>query len=94
MLGMSEIACRAGFHHAPRVHHDDAVAERHHERQVVADGNEARVVLFDHLVENPEHLHRDEHVERAGRLIGDEKSYGEANSEFSESTYEPDIPSE
>ena len=54
MLGVGEIACGAGFHHAPRVHHDDAVAERHHERQVMADENKARIVPFDHFVENPE----------------------------------------
>ena len=59
--------------HAARIHHQHAVAEGRDELEIVRDEDQAHAALGDELVENAQHLHRDRHVERRGRLVGDEQ---------------------
>ena len=58
---------------AAGVHHEDAVAERRDEAEVVADEDQAHAALGDEAVEDAEHLELDGNVERRGRLVGDQE---------------------
>ena len=57
-----------------RVHHEDAVAHLGHDPQVVRDQDDRGLGLLLDALEDFEDLRLDRHVERRGRLVGDQES--------------------
>ena len=72
-LAAREVAGVHLLHHPSRVHDENPVAEGRHEPQVVRHEDEAHAAPGDELVEDGEHLQLDRHVERGGRLVGDQQ---------------------
>ena len=64
----------AGLHHAPQVHHHDAVRDVADHAQVVADEQVRELKLLAQADEEVEHLRLDRHVERCHRLVADEEA--------------------
>jgi hypothetical protein len=59
--------------HLPGVHHDHPVARLGHHAQVVGDQDDAHPQLGLELVDELQDLRLDRHVERGGRLVGDQQ---------------------
>ena len=55
------------------VHHGDPVAQVGQHRQVVADHQQPDVELRDQVLQHVEHLRLHHHVQRGGRLVGDDQ---------------------
>jgi hypothetical protein len=62
----------AGLDHAPAVHHHDPVGHLGDDPEVVGDQDRAGVGLLLGSLEDLEDLRLDRHVERGGRLVGDQ----------------------
>ena len=73
MTGPLKLARPNLLHDPARVHHQHAVAERGDELEVVADEDQPHAALGDEVVEDAQHFELHRHVERRGRLIGDQK---------------------
>ena len=58
---------------AAGIHDQDAVAERGHQLEIVADEDEAHAAGADEIVEDRQHLHLHGDVEGGGGLVGDEE---------------------
>ena len=67
-----DLADRADLDQPPGVHHRHPVDELRHQAHVVADQDHRGAELVLHAVERLHHLALDDHVERAGRLVGDD----------------------
>ena len=70
--GVPELRRRQRLDHLARVHDQHAVAEVADEVEVVADHDQPDAALAHQRVEDAEHLHPHRHVERRGRLVGDD----------------------
>jgi hypothetical protein len=58
---------------APAVHDKQPVTDARHHRQVVADEQERRAVLVHEVAEQGNDLRLYRHVERRGRLVGEQE---------------------
>src|SRR5689334_21435429 len=65
------LAYRAYLGQAPGVHHGHFVYELRHQAHIVTDQNDRRADLVLHAVDRLHHLALGYHIERAGRLVGD-----------------------
>ena len=66
------LACRADFHGAARVHHQDVVGGLRDHAQIVRDQDHADVELVLDPFDQLEDLGLDGDVERGRRLVGDQ----------------------
>ena len=64
---------RPGLHDPPRVHDEDAVGDPGHDAEIVGDHKHAHAALRAQARDELEDLGLDGHVERGGRLVGDEQ---------------------
>ena len=71
MGGGMQLGGLADLDHPAGIHDGDAVAERRHQLQVVADENQPHAALGHQIVEDRQHLQLDGDVERGCRLVGD-----------------------
>ncbi len=69
-----EVVDRRLLDHLAGVHHGDAVTEVGDHTEVVSDEQDAEPELALELAEEVEDLRLDGHVERGGRLVGDEEA--------------------
>ncbi len=67
------IRCTALLGHARCVHHVHAVGIARHDPQVVGDENERDPELAREILHELENLRLDRHIERGGRLVGNDK---------------------
>ena len=67
-----DVPHRADLHEPARIHDADAVRELRHQAHVVPDEDDGRADLLLDLAERLQHLLLHDHVERAGRLVGDD----------------------
>ncbi len=64
--------CRGPLHDPARVHHLHRVAELRHDAQVVGDQDDRGAPLGGQPLQQVEHLRLGGHVQRRGRLVGDQ----------------------
>ena len=67
---VEDLAHRRDLHQPPGVHHPQAMDELGHQPHVVADQDHRRAELLLDASQGFHHLALDDHVERAGRLVG------------------------
>ena len=73
MLGVGEhLADRADLDQPSRIHHRHLVDELRHQPHVVADQDDRGADLLADAIDRLHHLALGDHVERAGRLVGDD----------------------
>ena len=68
------LAARPLLDHAPRVHHGQPLAHRGERREVVRDEDGRQPEALLEVLEQPQHLRLDHHVERGGGLVGDQEA--------------------
>jgi hypothetical protein len=63
----------SGFHDLARIHHGHAVRGAGYDAQIMRDQQHGDAEIALQIDEQPENLRLDRHVERGGRLVGDEQ---------------------
>ena len=70
---LEDILGAAGLDDLPGIHHRDAVAEAGDDAEIVGDQQHRKAERFLEAGEQLQHLRLDRHVERRGRLVGDQQ---------------------
>ena len=73
MLGFQKLGSLQLLHHPAGIHHGDAIAKMRHERQVVADEDEAHAAFRYQLLDQPQDFRLHRGVKRAGRFVGNQQ---------------------
>jgi hypothetical protein len=73
LRGREKRVARALLHQFAGIHHADAVGIFRHHAEVVGDQQHAHLPLGLEPAQHVEHLRLDGHVERRGRLVGDQE---------------------
>ena len=70
---VKDVSDRAGLDQFTRIHHRDLVSHAGHNAEVMGDQDHGHVHLAPQIVEQPQDLRLNGHVERGGRLIRDDQ---------------------